>query len=807
MTVSTTDNSVQYDIDGETTEFSFTFVVYESTDVYCYLVDSSGTQTAYTDFSIVLNTDNEGGTITTNTTITTSEAASILIIRDTPLTQGLDLIEGGEMPANSLENAFDKTTMIVQDQQSALDRSLKTSKGVENPYNLSGSLTDGNMLYLDGEQIKSADNSNSDLSTAITNANSAASAANGAASGTNPGVASQAQEQNLGQGSKIYPPSPEMYVSTTATSGVSVNYLPETYEDITVTHIRILSSESGKVETVRFWETPTLPATVTSVTANDYAGYDVVTDEGTFECVPNDIYEKRLAGKVSGWGAVADYNRGTLSGTDSTQQLLKAAEYANTSGNGTFILDNTEISDALGYYTTESLDLTNVKQFRSNMNHIYVRSGEWTGDTTDYVLAFGDPDGDYTDINGDLSYDFIDVYDCDNRDTELNGIFIRKTHLQGGDIRARRFNGTGLNWSPVWDSVVGHLDVQYSGNLTTYAYIAQGGGDETNACTIAGIVLHYNYHKIMSFSGSKNALGNIHCEGNYVLSTDDGTTGLSSSLTYVNYYIALTSSTLENIDFNDWDSDSSSWSSTADDGTTTVLDAPTSVQIVFGASHISKIYSKNTVFAFQNASGQAYGNIGYFGGSKFYGSDTARINIDSIYTSFFNALSANCNVMGGRITELGVCNANLYNVTIDNEVTVQSTLSCSRYHCTFSGGLSAVGDTVYVNHFDCTIGDVSLNTASERARFRDCVMDSFTATLAKDIGIYGGRINGDYTQTFVTSQNILTDGVKVEGTVTGWTAPSGAIENTKMNRLGATSGEGVDYIYVNSAWNKLTELP
>lgn len=154
MTVSTTDNKVQYNIDGETTEFSFSFVVYESSDVYCYLVDSSGNETAYTDFSIVLNTDNEGGTITTNTTITTSEAESILIIRDTQLTQGLDLIEGGEMPADSLENGFDKLTMIVQDQQSDLDRALKLEASSDQTVDI-GVLSDGYVLGYGDDEIKS----------------------------------------------------------------------------------------------------------------------------------------------------------------------------------------------------------------------------------------------------------------------------------------------------------------------------------------------------------------------------------------------------------------------------------------------------------------------------------------------------------------------------------------------------------------------------------------------------------------------------------------------------------------------------
>ena len=51
-----------------------------------------------------------------------------MLRRVTPQTQGMDLIENDPLPAETLENAFDKVTSIVQELQEQLDRSIKVSK-------------------------------------------------------------------------------------------------------------------------------------------------------------------------------------------------------------------------------------------------------------------------------------------------------------------------------------------------------------------------------------------------------------------------------------------------------------------------------------------------------------------------------------------------------------------------------------------------------------------------------------------------------------------------------------------------------
>ena len=57
------------------------------------------------------------------------QAVRLLFLRrSTPLTQGVDLIENDPLPADTLEDAFDKLTSINQELQEQADRSLKISK-------------------------------------------------------------------------------------------------------------------------------------------------------------------------------------------------------------------------------------------------------------------------------------------------------------------------------------------------------------------------------------------------------------------------------------------------------------------------------------------------------------------------------------------------------------------------------------------------------------------------------------------------------------------------------------------------------
>ena len=121
----------------------------------------------------------------------------LVLRRVTPQTQGLDLIENDPMPAENIENAFDKLTAITQELQEQLDRSIKVSKTstITNPELTSdASQRAGKLLGFD---------SNGDLDGTIdgsgvaTNATAAANSATAAANSASAAAASALNFQYL----------------------------------------------------------------------------------------------------------------------------------------------------------------------------------------------------------------------------------------------------------------------------------------------------------------------------------------------------------------------------------------------------------------------------------------------------------------------------------------------------------------------------------------------------------------------------------------------------------------------------------
>ncbi|WVH05521.1 hypothetical protein HHKILHMN_00041 [Vibrio phage vB_VpaS_PGA] len=98
-----------------------------------------------------------------------------------------------------------------------------------------------------------------------------------------------AQEELLPPGSQIYPDD-----GSYLENGMNVT--------AGTTHIRVLIG--GEPTILVAWDTLTLPATVTSIPVSDngFAGYDVVTDQGTFEFVTTDIFNYRKNNNPLGYG-------------------------------------------------------------------------------------------------------------------------------------------------------------------------------------------------------------------------------------------------------------------------------------------------------------------------------------------------------------------------------------------------------------------------------------------------------------------------------------------------------------------------
>ena len=134
MTVSTTTTKNSAAGNGSTTAFTYTFVVTAATELKVYVrTDSTGAQSLKTDgthYNVTGVGDASGGTVTFTAGNIPASGESVVLLRDTPLTQATDYVENDPFPAASHESALDKLTHQVQEIQEEVDRSLKVANTV-----------------------------------------------------------------------------------------------------------------------------------------------------------------------------------------------------------------------------------------------------------------------------------------------------------------------------------------------------------------------------------------------------------------------------------------------------------------------------------------------------------------------------------------------------------------------------------------------------------------------------------------------------------------------------------------------------
>lgn len=129
MTVSSSTNRVSYSGNGTLTAFAYTFKVFDESDLTVILRASDGTetvQTITTHYTVSGVGDAGGG----NVTFVTAPASgvTVVILREQPLTQGLDLVPNDPFPAQSLEEALDKLVFMTQKHEEELGRAIKASR-------------------------------------------------------------------------------------------------------------------------------------------------------------------------------------------------------------------------------------------------------------------------------------------------------------------------------------------------------------------------------------------------------------------------------------------------------------------------------------------------------------------------------------------------------------------------------------------------------------------------------------------------------------------------------------------------------
>ena len=131
MTLSTTTVSQSYSGNGSTTAFTFTFPINSTSELKVIERSSNGTETIKSEgtgsanYSIVDN-GASGGTVTMVTA--PASGTTLVLIRDTSLTQESDYVENDPFAAETHEDALDKLQMQIQEVQEEVDRSMKLSR-------------------------------------------------------------------------------------------------------------------------------------------------------------------------------------------------------------------------------------------------------------------------------------------------------------------------------------------------------------------------------------------------------------------------------------------------------------------------------------------------------------------------------------------------------------------------------------------------------------------------------------------------------------------------------------------------------
>jgi len=129
MTVTSTNQKVQFNGSGSTTVFAYNFKIFAQTDLSVILRSATGTETVQqltTNYTVSGVGAASGGNVTMG--VAPPSGTTLTILRVQPNLQGLDLVPNDPFPAGSMEDALDKLTFMVQTHDEEIGRSIKASK-------------------------------------------------------------------------------------------------------------------------------------------------------------------------------------------------------------------------------------------------------------------------------------------------------------------------------------------------------------------------------------------------------------------------------------------------------------------------------------------------------------------------------------------------------------------------------------------------------------------------------------------------------------------------------------------------------
>ncbi len=159
MTVSTTTTKNSASGNGSTTSFTYSFVITAASELKVFIrTNATGVETLKTDgthYNVAGVGSASGGTVTFTSGNIPASGETVVLLRDTPLTQGTDYVENDPFPSSAHEAALDKLTHQIQELQEEVDRSLKASKTVTDlttpEFKDAASVRAGKFLAFDGD--------------------------------------------------------------------------------------------------------------------------------------------------------------------------------------------------------------------------------------------------------------------------------------------------------------------------------------------------------------------------------------------------------------------------------------------------------------------------------------------------------------------------------------------------------------------------------------------------------------------------------------------------------------------------------
>ncbi len=150
-TVTSTSVKTTTTCDNSTVAFTFTFPIVQSSDLTIILrvistgVETTLTETTHYTVSATNNDYSSGGTVTTVATYDTTYTLTLL--RNVPDTQNTDLDDSGVLRLQTLENALDRLTMLVQQLQEQSNRAPLAPPGETLTMTLPSSVTRASQYF------------------------------------------------------------------------------------------------------------------------------------------------------------------------------------------------------------------------------------------------------------------------------------------------------------------------------------------------------------------------------------------------------------------------------------------------------------------------------------------------------------------------------------------------------------------------------------------------------------------------------------------------------------------------------------